>query len=98
MWDLNYVNDMINLKSEMIQDKDNFIREADFNRDITQCVVSRSNLLMQLTKLEEIRDEIQKCLDLEDMNDYIAQFGLVHGLIESYKAITEESRNQHPLS
>lgn len=98
MWNLDYVNDMINLKSEMIQDKDNFIREADFNRDITQAVLSRGNLLQQLTKLEEIRDEIQKCLDLEDMNEYISQFALVYGLIESYKAVTEEARNQHPLA
>ncbi len=93
MWDLNYVNDMINLKSEMIQDKETFIREVDFNRDITKAVKSRSNLLKHLTQLEEIRDEMTKCLELEDTNEYISQFTLVYSLIEKYKAERDAENN-----
>jgi|TARA_R100001510_G_C7647534_1_gene204859 c-di-GMP-related signal transduction protein len=97
MWNIDYVNDMINVKSELIQDKESFIREVDFNRDITQAVLSRSNLLQQVTQLEEIRDEMQKCLDHEDTNEYISQFALVYTLIEKYKAERDAERDQ-PLS
>lgn len=93
MWNLDYVNDLIAVKGDMIRDKEIFIREVDFNRDITKAVQSRSNLLKHLTQLEEIRHEMTKCLELGDTNEYISQFTLVYSLIEKYKAERDAENN-----
>ena len=81
-----FVNEMIATKQNQISDKEAFIREADFNRDLTDCVKSRAVLLERLTKLEEIREEMEKCSATNTMNDYISQKALVYTLIQAYKA------------
>jgi len=86
MWNLDFVLETLQLKQDMIRDKEDFIREAEFSRDLTDAVRSRAHMLERVTKLEEIRDEIKKCNDTSDMNDYIAQKALVYSLIEKYKA------------
>lgn len=86
MWTLDYVNDLIATKQSLIADKDAFIREADFNRDLTECVKSRAFQLERLTKLEEIRTEMETCNATNCMNDYISQKALVYTLIQAYKA------------
>ena len=86
MWNIDLVNDMIANKQEVIADKEDFIREADFSRDLTECVKSRAVLLERLSKLEEIREEIEKCSKTDNMDDYIAQKALVYTLIQAYKA------------
>lgn len=86
MWTLDFVLETIQLKQDMVSDKDRFIREAEYSRDLTDAVLSRARMLERITKLEEIRDEIKKCDFITDMNDYIAQKALVYTLIESYKA------------
>ena len=73
MWNIDFVNEMIATKQELISDKEDFIREADFNRDLTESVKSRAVLLERLTKLEEIREEMEKCSATNTMNDYISQ-------------------------
>ena len=86
MWTIDFVNEMIATKQEQISDKEDFIREADFSRDLTDSVKSRAVLLERLSKLEEIRDEMEKCNATESMNDYISQKALVYTLIQAYKA------------
>lgn len=86
MWDIDFVNEMIATKQDLISDKEDFIREADFSRDLTDSVKSRAVLLERLAKLEEIRDEMEKCDATESMNDYISQKALVYTLIQAYKA------------
>jgi hypothetical protein len=86
MWNLDIVNEMIATKQDIISDKEAFIIEADFDRDLTDCVKSRAALLERLTKLEEIRDEIAKCMSTDDTNDYISQKALVYTLIQAYNA------------
>ena len=86
MWDLDFVNEMIATKKDVISDKEDFIREADFSRDLTDSVKSRAVLLERLAKLEEIRDEMKKCNATDSMNDYISQKALVYTLIQAYKA------------
>ncbi len=98
MWNPDYVKDMITMKSDQVSDKDAFIREADFNRDLVEVVNSRANLLAQLTALEEIRDEMAKCEEMADMNAYIAQKALVYTLIESYKSINASTSVATTLS
>ena len=77
---------MIATKQDLISDKEDFIREADFSRDLTDSVKSRAVLLERLAKLEEIRDEMKKCNATDSMNDYISQKALVYTLIQAYKA------------
>ena len=86
MWDIEFVNEMIATKQDLISDKEDFIREADFSRDLTDSVKSRAVLLERLAKLEEIRDEMKKCNATDSMNDYISQKALVYTLIQAYKA------------
>ena len=86
MWDIDFVNEMIATKKDVISDKEAFIREADFSRDLTDSVKSRAVLLERLSKLEEIRDEMKKCNATDSMNDYISQKALVYTLIQAYKA------------
>ena len=86
MWTIDFVKEMIATKQEQISDKEDFIREADFSRDLTDSVKSRAVLLERLSKLEEIRDEMEKCNATESMNDYISQKALVYTLIQAYKA------------
>lgn len=86
MWDIDFVNEMIATKQDLISDKEDFIREADFSRDLTDSVKSRAVLLERLAKLEEIRDEMKKCNATDSMNDYISQKALVYTLIQAYKA------------
>jgi hypothetical protein len=86
MWTIDFVKEMIATKQEQISDKEAFIREADFSRDLTDCVKSRAVLLERLTKLEEIREEMEKCSATNTMNDYISQKALVYTLIQAYKA------------
>ena len=86
MWDIDFVNEMIATKQDLISDKEDFIREADFSRDLTDSVKSRAVLLERLAKLEEIRDEMEKCSATNTMNDYISQKALVYTLIQAYKA------------
>lgn len=86
MWDIDFVNEMIATKQNLISDKEDFIREADFSRDLTDSVKSRAVLLERLAKLEEIRDEMKKCNATDSMNDYISQKALVYTLIQAYKA------------
>ena len=86
MWDIDFVNEMIATKQDLISDKEDFIREAAFSRDLTDSVKSRAVLLERLAKLEEIRDEMKKCNATDSMNDYISQKALVYTLIQAYKA------------
>lgn len=86
MWNLDFVNEMIADKQNRISDDEAFIREADFSRDLTDTVNSRAALLQRLTKLEEIRAEMEKCSAINNMNDYISQKALVYTLIQAYKA------------
>ena len=86
MWTIDFVKEMIATKQEQISDKEDFIREADFSRDLTDSVKSRAVLLERLAKLEEIRDEMKKCNATDSMNDYISQKALVYTLIQAYKA------------
>ena len=86
MWDIDFVNEMIATKQDLISDKEDFIREADFSRDLTDSVKSRAVLLERLAKLEKIRDEMKKCNATDSMNDYISQKALVYTLIQAYKA------------
>ena len=86
MWTIDFVKEMNATKQEQISDKEDFIREADFSRDLTESVKSRAALLERLSKLEEIRDEMEKCNATDSMNDYISQKALVYTLIQAYKA------------
>ena len=86
MWTIDFVKEMIATKQEQISDKEDFIREADFSRDLTESVKSRAALLERLSKLEEIGDEMDKCISTEDTNDYISQKAFVYTLIQAYKA------------
>jgi hypothetical protein len=92
MWTIDFVLETIQLKQDMIRDKEDFIREAEYSRDLTDAVRSRAHMLERLTKLEEIRDEMKKCEETSAMNDYIAQKALVYTLIEKYKS----TGNQQP--
>lgn len=85
MWNIQFVEDTLNDKLDQLKDKDIFIRDCDFSRDLRQAVLSRQSLVQKINDLEEIRDEIRKCMGIEDMNDYIAQKALVYTLIEKYK-------------
>ena len=72
-------------KLDQLKDKDIFIRDCDFSRDMRQTVLNRQKLVQKINDLEEIRDEMRKCIAIEEMNEYIAQKALVYTLIEKYK-------------
>ena len=85
MWDINFVAEMLSDKQDQLADKDEFIRESDFSRDLRQAVLSRQYLVKRISLLEEIRDQMVKCNNLADMNEYIDQKALVYTLIQAYK-------------
>tara|TARA_B100000963_G_scaffold17486_1_gene13397 strand:- start:2730 stop:2993 length:264 start_codon:yes stop_codon:yes gene_type:complete len=85
MWTLSYVKEQIGIKQIQIQDKDAFIREADYDRDLSECVAKRHALDIQLVKLEVIYLEMQKCEAMTDMELLIAQKKSVYNLIREYK-------------
>lgn len=86
MWDIHFVKEQIALKQDLINDKDDFIREADFSRDLTEIVESRRRLVNQLVKLQVIELEMEKSATMSDMDLYIAQKASVYALIEEYKS------------
>lgn len=85
MWNIRYVEDTLKDKLDILKDKDIFIRDCDYSRDMTQTVLNRQKLVQKINDLEEIRDEMRKCVAIEDMNEYIAQKALVYTLIQKYK-------------
>ena len=85
MWNIQYVEDTLKDKLDILKDKDIFIRDCDYSRDMTQTVLNRQKLVQKINDLEEIRDEMRKCVAIEDMNEYIAQKALVYTLIQKYK-------------
>jgi len=84
IWELKDVQETLKLQRENLQEKDEYIRSTSYSHNLTDTVKSRAKLIERMTALEEIRDEIIKCDELEDMNDYIAQKALVYTLIKKY--------------
>ena len=65
------------------------MREADFSTSLVSSEKKRQVLMSDISRLEEILKEMNKCKALEtgtdNMNDYVAQKALVYTLIEKYK-------------
>ena len=89
MWTIDLVRELIDMKRDQIKESEDFIKEADFDRDITAQVKRRESLLISLGKLEEIEEWIIKTQECGDMNDYIAHKAYTYQLIEQYKGYRE---------
>ena len=86
-WDLQSVEDTLKMQEVILADKNEVIRAANFSKDLRDQVASRNALLTRITMITEIRDEMLKCNEIVDMNDYIAQKALVYTLIKKLKDI-----------
>tara|TARA_R100001440_G_scaffold48277_1_gene68140 strand:+ start:1078 stop:1356 length:279 start_codon:yes stop_codon:yes gene_type:complete len=86
MWNLDFVEETLEMQREQLEQIDQYIRMADYQRDMTEQVKIRQDLLNKHTALEEIRDEMTACEKLEEMNDIISQKALVYTLIQKYTA------------
>jgi len=86
MWNLDFVEETLETQREQLHNIEEYIRAADYQRDMTEQVKIRQELLNKHTALEEIRDEMTACEKLEEMNDLISQKALVYTLIQKYTA------------
>lgn len=86
MWNLDFVEETLEMQRVQLEQIDEYIRQADYSRDMTEQVKTRQVVLGRFTALEEIRDEMTACEKLEEMNDIIAQKALVYTLIQKYCA------------
>ena len=86
MWNLDFVEETLEMQRQQLEQIDQYIRMADYQRDMTEQVKIRQDLLNKHTALEEIRDEMTACEKLEEMNDIISQKALVYTLIQKYTA------------
>lgn len=84
-WDLQGVEDTLKMQEDILADKNEVIRASSFSKDLRDVVTSRNALLTRITMITEIRDEMLKCNDIVDMNDYIGQKALVYTLIQKLK-------------
>ena len=75
------------MQDQILADKNEVIRDSSFSKDLRDLVASRNVLLTRITMMTEIRDEMLKCNDIVDMNDYIGQKALVYTLIQKLKDI-----------
>jgi len=82
IWNLQGVEDTLKMQEDILADKNEAIRGSSFGEDLRDVVTSRNALLTRITMITEIRDEILKCNDIVDMNDYIGQKALVYTLIQ----------------
>ena len=85
--DLQGVEDTLKMQDQILADKNEVIRDSSFSKDLRDLVASRNVLLTRITMMTEIRDEMLKCNDIVDMNDYIGQKALVYTLIQKLKDI-----------
>jgi predicted component of type VI protein secretion system len=91
MWNLDFVEETLEMQRQQLEQIDQYIRMADYQRDMTEQVKIRQDLLNKHTALEEIRDEMAACEKLEEMNDLISQKALVYTLIQKYTASPAKS-------
>jgi len=89
MWTITYTSELITDLQCQLQDRESYMREADFSTNLVSSEKRRQVLIVDITRLEEILKEMQKCtaltVSMATMNDYVAQKALVYTLIEKYK-------------
>jgi len=89
MWTIIYTSELISDLQCQLQDRESYMREADFSTSLVSSEKKRQVLMSDISRLEEILREMNKCKALEtgtdNMNDYVAQKALVYTLIEKYK-------------
>ena len=101
MWTISYTQDLITDLQCQLQDRESYMRDADFSTNLVSSEKKRQVLISDITRLEEILKEMNKCAALEDsmdsMNDYVAQKALVYTLIEKYKLSVSVRREVQQL-
>ena len=100
MWNIPYTQDLISDLQCQLQDRESYMRDADFSTNLVSSEKKRQVLISDITRLEEILKEMNKCLALGDsgsMNDYVAQKALVYTLIEKYKLSVSVRREVQQL-
>ena len=99
MWTITYTKELISDKQCQLQDRESYMRDADFSTNLVSSEKKRQRLITDITKLEEILKEMNECNSIatcldsgevlsalkHTMNDYVAQKALVYTLIEKYK-------------
>jgi predicted component of type VI protein secretion system len=112
MWTITYTSELITDLQCQLQDRESYMREADFSTNLVSSEKRRQELIVDITRLEEILKEMNECnsmatcLDSREvlsalkhtMNDYVAQKALVYTLIEDYKLSISVRRELAPLS
>jgi len=99
MWTITYTSELITDLQCQLQDRESYMREADFSTNLVSSEKKRQRLITDITRLEEILKEMNECNSIatcldsgevlsalkHTMNDYVAQKALVYTLIEKWK-------------
>jgi hypothetical protein len=86
MWTPIYTQDLINDYSVQLEERETFMREADFSANLTSSQVERQRLVTRIKMLSDIKEGMTKCDTLENMDAYVDHKAYVYKLINDYKA------------
>lgn len=91
MWNLHYTQSLISdLQSEIIAIND-YIKEVDYDVDISKCSEKRHALIGKEAKLIMILESMQSTMECGDMDDYINRKNLTRVLIKEYEQLCKLS-------
>tara|TARA_R100000951_G_scaffold15550_1_gene12257 strand:+ start:673 stop:969 length:297 start_codon:yes stop_codon:yes gene_type:complete len=85
MWTPNYTQDLITDYSMQLEERETFMKEADFSTNLTAAEVERQRLVTRIKMLSAIKEGMTKCATLNNMDAYVDQKAYVYKLINEYK-------------
>ena len=95
MWTPIYTQDLINDYSVQLEERETFMKEADFSANLTGSEVERQRLVSRIKMLSDIKAGMTKCDTLENMDAYVDHKAYVYRLINEYKAWIPQPHTQH---
>jgi hypothetical protein len=94
MWTPNYTQDLIDDYSMQLEERETFMKEADFSANLTGSEVERQRLVSRIKMLSDIKEGMTKCGTLENMDAYVDHKAYVYKLINDYKAWKPQPHTQ----
>lgn len=85
MWTPNYAQDLITDYSMQLKERETFMKEADFSSNLTTSQVERQRLVTRIKMLSTIKEGMDKCDALDNMDAYVDHKAYVYKLINEYK-------------